>query len=94
MKGFLAMVVGGLGLGALLRRRRQQPLAEIGPDPADELRARLAQSKVVGFDEDEVAETAEATKADAAEVEAVLPDPGSRRQDVHDRARQAIEKLR
>ena len=42
MKRLLALLAGGLGLRALLRRRRRSPL----PDThADDLRARLAESR-------------------------------------------------
>ena len=42
MKRLLALLLGGLGLRALLRRSRPAPA---GPAPADELRAKLAASK-------------------------------------------------
>ena len=43
MKRFVAVAVGGLGLGALLRRRLRQPS---GPEEhAAELRERLAESR-------------------------------------------------
>src|SRR6478672_4508943 len=48
MKRLLAVVAGGLGLGALLRRRSRRTQA---PSPADDLRAKLAESKA----QDEVA---------------------------------------
>jgi hypothetical protein len=90
MRAFLAMIVGGLGLGALLRRRRQNSQAEIGADPADELRARLAESKSVTSAENMQADG----RADIEETSGATPDPGARREDVHQRAREAIEKLR
>jgi hypothetical protein len=44
VKRLLAVVAGGLGLGALWRRRRPRPAAPI--PSADDLRAKLAESKV------------------------------------------------
>jgi hypothetical protein len=78
VKRLLALLVGGLGLRALLRRR--QPVA-IGPSPADDLRARLAESRA----------TVDAQAEDAAEPEATVDD---RRADVHARARRAIDELK
>jgi hypothetical protein len=40
-----ALILGGLGLGALLRRRRRSH-AEPEFSPADELRAKLAEARV------------------------------------------------
>lgn len=76
MKRLLALVAGGLGLRALLRRRSRPLLA---PDPAGDLRARLAQTK---------AQDAEPEPAPAA-PETV----DERRAEVHARARRAIDDL-
>jgi len=78
VKRLLALLLGGLGLRALLRRRHAAPA---GPSHADDLRARLAESR----------ETAEAQVEDAAEAE---PSVDDRRADVHARARRAIDELR
>ena len=43
MKRLLALVAGGLGLRAILRRRSRP--APLGPSPAEELRAKLAVTK-------------------------------------------------
>jgi hypothetical protein len=79
------MVVGGLGLGAFLRRRRAQPQPqqELGPDPAAELRAVLAHNKSVAGEGTQPVAPAEPA-----------PDLGSRRREVHERARGAIDELR
>jgi len=80
LKRLLAIVAGGLGLGALLRRRgRRRPVTPPERELADELRAKLAESR-------------------AAEVEQLTPpapmdDVASRRNDVHERARGAIDEL-
>jgi hypothetical protein len=78
VKRLLALLLGGLGLRALLRRR--QPIA-IGPSPAADLRAKLAESRA----------TVEAQVEDASEPEPTVDD---RRVDVHARARRAIDDLK
>jgi hypothetical protein len=42
MKRFLALLLGGLGLRALLRRRSP---AALGPSPANDLRAKLDETR-------------------------------------------------
>jgi hypothetical protein len=84
MKRLLALLLGALGLRALLRRREPHELA---PSPAADLRARLADSRA----------TAAAQVEDAAEPELPIdqvPDVDGRRADVHARARQAIDDLK
>ena len=81
MKRFLALLAGGLGIRVLLRRRRRvAPLSA----PADELRAKLAETRVA---EPELRAPEPETPADEA------PDVSARRADVHERARQALEEL-
>jgi hypothetical protein len=65
VKGLLALLAGGLGLGALLHRRRR-PSA---PAPnADELRAKLAASRVDAAPaEPEPADDVDARRADVHE---------------------------
>ena len=73
VKRLLALIAGGLGLRVLLRRRmRPAAVAE----PADELRAKLAETRV---DEPEPSANGSVD---------------SRRADVHERARRAIDELR
>jgi hypothetical protein len=81
VKRLLALVVGGLGLRAYLKRRRSSPSLE--PSPADDLRAKLAESRA----------TVEAEREDADSGETPV-DVDARRADVHARARQAIDDLR
>jgi hypothetical protein len=79
VKRLLALLVGGLGLRALIRRRR--PAAQLDPSPAEDLRARIAESRA----------TVDAQAEDAAEPEPTVDD---RRADVHARARRAIDDLK
>ena len=85
MKRFLAVAAGGLGLAGLLRRRRRKAV-DARPDPADELRTKLAESRTI-VDDREVDEGGE-TPVDRA------PDPAARRAEVHERARQALDELK
>jgi hypothetical protein len=78
MRKLLAALAGILGI-AWLRRRRQQPV-EPAVDPAEELRAKLAQTR----------EAEPEPEPEAPEPE---QDVAARRQDVHDRARAAIDDL-
>jgi hypothetical protein len=73
----VALVLGGFGLGAYLRRRRKHR-RELEPSPADELRSKLAESRAAEL------EPPEPTLEDDLE---------ERRRDVHDRARGAIDDL-
>jgi hypothetical protein len=80
MKRLLAILLGGLGLRALLRRR--SPVTA-GPSPADDLRAKL----------DEARTEPPASEASVAEPEPEAP-AGDRRADVHARARAAMDELK
>jgi hypothetical protein len=86
VKRFAAVFIGGLGFGALLRRRRRTAPEAAPADTdslAEELRAKLAESRVAP--EEPVAEEPAA---------AVPGDLDSRRREVHDSARQALDELR
>ena len=74
----MALVLGGFGLGAYLRRRRRRR-PELEPSPADELRSKLAESLA-----------AELEPPPEPSLEADLDE---RRRDVHERARGAIDDL-
>jgi len=100
MKRLLALVAGGLGLRALLRRRSRPALS---PSPAEDLRAKLAQTKMAepapaAAPEREPA-PAEAPEPEAApepEPEGAAAQPETveeRRAGVHEKARQAIDDL-
>ena len=73
----IALLLGALGFGAFWRRRRQTH-AEPDYSPADELKAKLAESRE---DEDEAAKPVLESDLDA------------RRREVHDQARGAIDDL-
>jgi hypothetical protein len=79
VKRLLALLIGALGVGALLRRRRSTET--VAPSPADDLRAKLAETRTV-------------EPGPEPEVEPVRPDPAARRADVHERARRTIDELR
>jgi len=83
MKRWIAAAVGLFGLVAYVRRRRRP--AEV--EPADELRARLAESRAAP-------EPAPVAEPEPEPEPAPEPDAvADRRQDVHDRARAAIDDL-
>jgi hypothetical protein len=95
MRSRFAWLLAGLGIAAALRSRllrrpaTSSPLSEPAPEPdprADELRQRIAEAKEV-VDERATFEEAETTIDDA-------PDPASRRRDVHDRGRAALDRMR
>jgi hypothetical protein len=80
--------LAGLAGGAAVYRafRRQPPVAE--PDPAEELKARLAEARGSGDDREEF--EAGETPVD----EAPDPDVDARRRSVHERARTAIDEMK
>jgi hypothetical protein len=73
----IALLLGALGFGAFWRRSRRTH-AEPDYSPADELKAKLAESRE---DEDEMAKPVLESDLDA------------RRREVHDQARGAIDDL-
>ncbi len=92
----LALMLGGSAVafagvvGYRLVRRRPAP-APAADEHAAELRAKLAESRVVVDDREEF-ESAE-TPVDLAK-EVVAPDLGNRRRAVHDRGRHVAEEMR
>ena len=95
MRSRFAWLLAGFGIAAALRSRllrrpaTSTPLLEPAPDPdprADELRQRIAEAREV-VDERDTFEEAETTIDEAS-------DPDSRRRDVHDRGRAALDRMR
>ena len=80
MKRVLAALAGIAGIAWFRRRKPAQP------DPAEELKAKLAQAREVADDRDEF-------EAGEQPVDQVPDDVDTRRRDVHDRARAAIDDL-
>lgn len=76
-------MAGGAAAWKLLSRR-PAPAVEAAPDPADELRAKLAESRVV-VDEQEEFERGE-TPVDL--------DVDERRRQVHEQGRDALDRMR
>jgi hypothetical protein len=89
MKRLLALLAGGLGLGALLHRRGRASSPAPASSPADDLRAKLDASKGPG------AGPVDAPRPEQQQPEEspATPDVDTRRADVHARARQAIDDL-
>jgi hypothetical protein len=97
MRSRLMLVAGALGLGAFWRRlRRRTPSTVSMPDPATELRERLAQTRVsvessvgpVSAEEPVPAQTEGVQTPDPAAL-----DPATRRRSIHERARDAMDEL-
>ena len=88
----LAFLTGGVALGAAavwrVVRRRPRPEAESDPR-AEELRARLDESRAVVDDREEF-EGAETT-VDAVDA---VPEPEERRRAVHAEGRAAVDRMR
>jgi hypothetical protein len=79
MKRFYAWLAGLAGGAAVYRAfRRQPPVAE--PDPADELKTKLAEARAAGDGRDEAPDPD--------------PDVDARRRSVHERARTAIDEMK
>ena len=97
MKRLLALVAGGLGLRALLKRLSRPVLS---PDPAEHLRAKLARTK-----SQETPTKSQETQTKSQETQTTAQEPApepepaqpqtveDRRADVHSKARQAIDDL-
>jgi hypothetical protein len=80
VRRFFAVFVGGLGLGALLRRRRRRSVTpEPESSPANELREKLAESR--------------AAEAEHAEAPPQDDDVSNRRRALHEQTRSSIDEL-
>ena len=80
MKGFFAALAGIAGIAWFRRRKPVQA------DPAEELKAKLAEARDAVDDRDEF-------EAGEKPVDEVPDDVATRRRDVHDRARAATDDL-
>jgi hypothetical protein len=87
----LTWIAGGLGLAALLRLRRQPTALEApAPDPAEELRRRLAEARDAGDDRDEY-DAAEGTPVDEADAPKLSLE--ERRAAIHAKAQEALGEM-
>ena len=78
MGRLIALLLGGFGLGAYIRRRRRHAPEQPEYSPADELKAKLAETRA---------------QAEEPEPEPEAPRLDDRRAEVHERARRAIDDL-
>ena len=75
MKRLLALVAGGLGLGAFLKRRARPAEA---PSPADDLRAKLAEAKAQDAAPEQEPESVDGRRADVhAKARQAIDDLGA-----------------
>jgi hypothetical protein len=88
MRRLLAWLTGFAGGLVAYRawRRAPQPSPSTAPDPADALRAKLAEAKAAGQDREEFESGEQAVDAAA--------DPDERRRAVHERGRAAVDEMR
>ena len=93
MKRLYAWLAGLAGGAAVYRAFRRTPRPRPATaDPADELKAKLAEARAAGDDRDEF--EAGETPIDEALDAAPDPDVASRRRTVHEQARAAIDEMR
>jgi outer membrane biosynthesis protein TonB len=102
VKRLLALLAGGLGLRALLKRRSRPALQ---PSPAEDLRAKLAQTKAQETPTKSHETQTQSHETPTQEPQTKEPEPEpeperaqpetveERRADVHSKARQAIDDL-
>lgn len=96
MKSRIAVLLGGAAVAGAavyraLRPRRRQPAPPTAPDPhAEELRAKLEQSRSVVAEREEF----EAAEVPVDQAEEVSTDVGDRRRAVHEHGRQVAEQMR
>jgi hypothetical protein len=93
VKRLVAAVAGAAAVvaGFLRLRQGRRPAAEVepGPSPADELRARLDETRAA----EEASEPAAPEPAGEPAAGETPSDVDARREEVHERARQAIDEL-
>jgi hypothetical protein len=81
LTAWLTGVAGGMAAYRLFKRIPHPAPVTTEPDPADELRAKIAESK------------AQEPEPPAAEPEPEASDPDARRRAVHERGRAAIDEM-
>jgi hypothetical protein len=87
----LTWFAGGLGLAAFLRlRRAPQKIEAPAPDPAEELRRKLAEAREAGDDRDEF-DAAEGTPVDEADAPKLSLE--ERRAAIHAKAQEALGEM-
>jgi hypothetical protein len=86
LNAWLAGLAGGLAAYRVFKRRPVAPPQPAAPDPAAELKAKLAAARAAADDRD--AFEAGETPVDQA------ADPETRRRSVHEQARAAIDEMR
>ena len=90
MRRAFAWIGGGLGVLALLRRkRRSAPPPEPAPDPAAELRAKLDEARTAADDRDDF-DAAEGQPLETAEPPRSIEE---RRRAIHEKAQQALGEM-
>jgi hypothetical protein len=94
MRRIIAWLVGAAGGVAAYRAlRRPRALPETADDPAEELRARLAQAREAGTDREEF-EAGETPVDEAVPPDEPVPaNPEARRRAVHEQARGALDEM-
>ena len=85
---WLAGFLGGAAVYRLFKRAPRRPAPEQRVDPAEELKAKLAEARAAGDDR----ETFEAGETPVDE--APDPDVDAKRRSVHEQARAAIDEMR
>lgn len=90
MGRLIALLLGGFGLGAYVRKRRRRATQHHDDDysPADELRSKLAESRA-----QPEAEPQPAPEPEPEPEPSLESDLDERRREVYDRARGAIDDL-
>ena len=93
VRGRLAVLLGGAAVASaavyrVLTRRKPAPAAQ--PEPAEELKERLAASRAVVAEREEF----ESGETPVDQAESVPTEVGNRRRDVHERGREAAEQMR
>jgi hypothetical protein len=90
VKRLLAVLLGGFGLRAVLRRRRRRAELE---SPAEQLRTKLAESRSAAPTAEALVDAEEAVLTGPEPAEEPPADVDERRASVHEQARRAMDEL-